>query len=148
MNLVKWKPYSELQLFRTEVDNVFKDFFGERPFTPTFGKGWTPSVDISETKDAVIVNKAELPGLEAKDIEVTLSGNLLTLRGEMKEEKEKKEEQCHYAERYYGEFQRSFQLPANIQEDKVTTAFDKGVLKITFPKTEEAKTKEIKIEEK
>jgi HSP20 family protein len=129
------------------MNNLFSDFFGEGALLPSFGKEWTPSADISETKDAVIV-KAELPGLEAKDIEVTLSGNLLTLRGERKAEKEENTEQRHYAEMYYGEFQRSFQLPANIQENKVTTAFDKGVLKITFPKTEEAKTKEIKIEVK
>jgi HSP20 family protein len=96
-------------------------------------------------KNAVII-KAELPCLEAKDIDVTLSGGLLTIRGEREEEKEEKDQKCHYAERYYGECQRSFQLPANIQEDKVEGAFDKGVLKITLPKTEEVRTKEIKIE--
>lgn len=147
MNLVKWKPLGEVELFRKEMNHLFSDFFGEGALAQSFDKDWTPSADISETKDAVIV-KAELPGVNAKDIKVTLSGNLLTLRGERKEEKEEKTEQRHYAERYYGEFQRSFQLPANIQQDKVTTAFDKGVLKITLPKTEDAKTKEFKIEVK
>ena len=147
MSLIKYKPLNEVELFRKEMDHLFSNFFSEGAFAQSFGKDWTPSADISETKGAVIV-KAELPGVDAKDIQVTLSGNLLTIRGERKEEKEEKTEQRHHSERYYGEFQRSFQLPAKIQEDKVTTTFDKGVLKITLPKTEESKTKELKIEVK
>lgn len=147
MDLVKWKPFGELERFRKEMDGLFKDFFGEGSLVPTFTGDWAPSADITETKEAVIV-KAELPGLEAKDIDVALSGDLLTIRGERKEEKEENDEQRHCCERYYGEFRRVLQLPVKVQEDKVEASFDKGVLKITLPKTEDAKAKKTKIEVK
>lgn len=86
-----------------------------------------------------------MPCLEAKDIEVTLSGDLLTIKGEKKKEEEKKDEKYHCAERFHGMFVRSFGLPASVKVDKVEAKFDKGVLTITLPKTEEAKTKEIKV---
>jgi len=73
MNLVHWKPLGELERFRKEMDNLFKDFWGEHSLDPAVTKEWAPTADISETGDAIIV-RAELPGLDAKDIEVTLSG--------------------------------------------------------------------------
>jgi HSP20 family protein len=104
-------------------------------------------VGISETDDKLLV-KAELPGLEADDVNVSLSGDLLTIKGEKKKEKEEQDEHHHYIERYAGSFQRSFRLPVNIQADKVIAEFDKGVLKVTLPKVEGAKKKDIKIKVK
>ena len=100
--------------------------------------------DISKTKDKLIV-KAELPGLEPEDIKLSLSGDLLTIQGEKKKEKEEKDEHHYSLERYSGEFQRSFRLPQEVQEDKIEARFDKGVLTITLPKSAKSKKKEIKI---
>lgn len=83
--------------------------------------------------------------MDAKDVNVSISGDLLTIKGEKKKEEEEKDEHHYYAERYHGSFQRVFQLPTVVQSDKVEAAFDKGVLKMTLPKVEEAKKKEIKI---
>jgi HSP20 family protein len=145
MDLVPWKPFrDELSNFRKEMDRLWNRAFGEAALGKAFETEWQPSADIVETADSITV-KAELPGLEPKDIEVTLSGDLLTIKGEKKKEEEKKDEKFHRTERFYGMFERSFRLPTGIKMDKVEANFDKGILTITLPKTEEAKTKEIKI---
>jgi HSP20 family protein len=147
MELVPWRPFGELGSFRKEMDRFWDRFFGDKPFGSALAEGWFPSVDISETKDKLII-KAELPGLEAKDVNVTISGNVLTIKGEKKKEEEQKDEQYYSCERYRGSFQRSFQLPVNVKGNKVEAEFDKGVLNITLPKTEEAKKKNIDIKVK
>ena len=129
------------------MDRVWDEFFGKRPFVRAFTQERVPSVDISETEDTLLI-KAELPGLEAKDVNVSISGDILLIKGEKKREEEEKDEHHHYVERYSGSFQRSFRLPVNVQADKVEAAFDKGVLKVTLPKAEEAKKKEIEIKVK
>ena len=129
------------------MDNLWNRFFGETPLARRAAEEWWPSVDMSETKDSFIV-KAELPGLDAKDVEVSISGDVLTIKGEKKKEVEEKDEHHYRAERYYGSFQRSFQLPVGVQADKVEAAFDKGILRITLPKVEEAKKEEIQIKVK
>lgn len=144
MELVPWKPFGELGSFREEMDRLWNRFFSERPLVRDYTEEWTPSVDISETEDKLLI-KADLPGLDAKDVNVSISGDLLTIKGEKKREKEEKDEHHHYVERFSGSFQRSFRLPVNVQADKVEAAFDKGVLKVTLPKVEEAKKKEIEI---
>ena len=148
MQLVPWSPFGgELNSFRGEMDKLWDRFFSGRPLVSTFTEEWLPSVDISETEDKFLI-KAELPGLEVKDVNVSISGDILTIRGEKKKEEEEKDEHHHYVERYSGSFQRSFRLPVKVQADKVDAAFDKGVLKVTFAKVGEAKKKEIKIKVK
>ena len=132
---------------RKELNKLWDRFSHETPSMGMFTEEWLPSVDISETKKNFIV-KAELPGLDAKDVNVSLSGDLLTIKGEKKKEEEEKDEHHHYVERCSGSFQRSFQLPTSVKGDKVEAAFDKGVLKITVPKAEEAEKKEIEIKVK
>ena len=145
MQLIPWRPFGgELSSFHREMDRLWDRFFGETPFARLPSEEWAPSIDVSETKDNFIV-KAELPGLEAKDVNVTVSGNLLTIKGEKKKEEEEKDEHHYCSERYYGSFQRVFQLPTSVQADKVEATFDKGVLKVTIPKAEEAKKKEIEV---
>ena len=147
MELVPWKSFGGLSPFRKEID-MFRDrIFGGKPIGSIFGEDWAPAVDISETKNSFIV-KAELPGLDAKDVTVSLSGDLLTIKGEKTSKEEEKDEHHHYVERYSGSFQRSFQLPASVQNDKVEASFDKGVLKIIIPKVAEAEKKEIEIKVK
>lgn len=99
---------------------------------------------MSETKDSVTI-KAELPGLEAKDVEVSLSGDMLTIKGEKKQEQEEKDEHRHLVERTYGAFSRMVRLPAPVAADKIKASFKNGVLTVTLPKTEEAKQKAIPI---
>jgi HSP20 family protein len=129
------------------MDKLWDRFSGETPFAKTFGETWLPSVDISETKDNFVV-KAELPGLEAKDVNVSISGDVLTIKGEKKTEEEEKDKHYHCVERYSGSFQRVFQLPSGVKTDMIEATFDKGVLRVTLPKVEEARKKEIDIKVK
>jgi HSP20 family protein len=147
MNLVPWKTSRELTSMRREMERLWDRFFSETPLTNPFLEDWQPKADITQTKDAIVV-KAELPGVEPKDLEVTISGDILTIKGEKEKEEEKKDEKYHYTERYRGSFERSFRIPAEIQEDKIEASFDKGILTVTLAKTAEAKTKEIKVEVK
>jgi len=146
MSIVPWKPIGELNTLRSEMDSLWDRFFPERPFHETYQiHEWLPSIDLKENKDALVV-KAELPGLEAKDVELTLTEDILTIRGEKKEEKEEKDEHHFFVESYCGAFERKIKLPMHVRTDKIDATFDKGVLTIKLPKSEEAKKKEIKIE--
>ena len=151
MELVPWRPFGELSSFRDEMDKLWNRTFGERPFAGTLTEEWLPSVDISETKDSYIV-KAELPGLEAKDVNVNLSGDLLTIKGEKKSEKEDKGEeegrQYHRIERSSGMFQRSITMPFDIETDAVNAEVQNGVLTVILAKPPEMLEKTKKIEVK
>ena len=147
MELMPWRPFGQLGIFRGDTDKLWDRFFNEKPLAKTFSEEWMPSVDISETEDKILI-KAELPGLDTKDVKVSISGDILIIKGEKKKEEEEKDEHHHYIERYAGSFQRSFRLPVNIQTDKVNADFDKGVLKVTLPKAEENKKKDIEIKVK
>jgi len=147
MELAPWRPFGELSSLRREMEKLWDRSLGETPFARTFTESWLPSVDILETKDNFVV-KAELPGLEAKDVNVSISGDILTVKGEKKAEEEEKDEHYHRIERYSGSFQRVFQLPSGVKADKIEATFDKGVLKVTLPKVEEAKKKEIEVKVK
>ena len=128
--------------FTREADRLLDGLFA--PGVIRFTEQWAPVVDISETKDDVIV-KAEVPGIDKDDISVTLEDHVLTLRGEKKEEKEEKGKAFHKVERTYGSFVRSLKLPTLVQEDKVKASYKDGILNITLPKAEEVKPKEISI---
>jgi HSP20 family protein len=143
LELKPWRPFKELPALREEMNKLWS-FFGERPFMEPFGKEWQPSLDVSETKDNIVV-KAEVPGMDGKDIDISLSGGVLTLKGEKKQEKEEKDENYYFAERSYGAFFRAVQLPQEVQTDKIKASYKNGVLTITLPKSEEAKAKEVKI---
>ena len=147
MDLVPWRPSGELTSLRREMDKLWNRFLGETSFPGFVSQEWLPTVDISETKDTLLI-KAELPGMDAKDVSVTVSGDILTIKGEKKREEEKKDEHYYCSERYCGSFQRSFKLPVNVKTDKVEAEFKKGVLKVTLPKTEEAKKKEVEVKVK
>jgi HSP20 family protein len=126
------------------MDRLFERFFGELPTLAFPRAGWTPRLDVAETKDTVTV-KAEVPGLEAKDLDISISGEVLTIKGEKRQEKEEKDEHRHLVERSYGAFARSVQLPAPVAGDKAKATFKNGILTITLQKTEESKRKSIPI---
>ena len=119
----------------------------ESPFVQSIG--WVPAVEISETEKALILT-AELPGLDSNDVHVDLDGDVLTVRGEKKEENNEEEGKFHLMERTYGYFRRTFALPAFVDKEKISAEFAKGVLTLTLPKSAEAKRpgKEIPIEAK
>jgi len=139
-------PFLSLQ---REMNRLFDDAFGGYA-TParTGGDGGArlliPSVDVKETEKTIEV-EAELPGVEEKDVQVTLEDNVLTIKGEKKAEKEETKKDYYSCERSYGSFLRSFELPANVDAGKVNATFAKGVLKVTLPKTAAAQAKKIEV---
>ena len=139
-----WRPF-EFDRIKREMDRVWDSFLEGKPMRRAEdGREWLPSVDVSETKGDLVI-KAELPGLDPKDIDISMNNGYLTIKGEKKHEKEEKDENYHLLERSYGSFTRTVRLPREVQHDKITASFKNGVLRITLPKSEEAKKKEIKI---
>ena len=106
-----------------------------------------PAIDMSEDEKAYKIS-AELPGLDAKDVDVSVSGNTLLIKGEKLQEKEEKDKNYYFSERAYGSFQRTFELPASVDRDKISADVSKGVLTITLPKTPDAQKQQKKIEVK
>lgn len=142
--LTPWRPFRELTTLRDEMDRLWNRFFGDWPSLEPFRGEWVPSLDVSETKDDLVV-KVEVPGLEAKDIDISIINDVLTIKGEKKQEKEEKDEDFHTVERAYGTFSRSIRLPVDVDSNRIKATHKNGVLKIVLPKSEKAKSKEIKI---
>ena len=146
MAIVRWEPFRDLVTTQREFDRLFKE-----AFTPLFGEGelstrtWAPPVDIYETENDIVL-KAELPGVDPKDVEVRVEDSTLYLKGERKFEKEVKDENYHRVERSYGSFARSFSLPNSINAEKVKAEYKDGLLTLTLPKREEAKPRTVKID--
>lgn len=150
VKLTRWVP-SRLGDLRTEMDRLFEDFLGGDGFEP-FALSRRMSdlsmpLDVIEEKDKLVV-KTELPGLKQKDIQVDLQDDVLTIKGEKKNEVEEKDKHFHRVERTYGSFSRSLALPSYVDAGKVDARYDQGVLTITLNKKEEAKPKKIDIEVK
>ncbi len=147
MTLVRWQPFQNMLAAEREFDRLFRDpfttFGAEREAEPST-RPWAPAVDIYETENSIVL-KAELPGIDPKDVEVRVEDNTLYLKGERRFEKETKDENYHRVERSYGSFARSFSLPNSIDADKVVAEYKDGVLNLTLPKREEAKPKTIRI---
>jgi HSP20 family protein len=145
-----WKPLRELIPFRDfesmkrEMDRLWESFSG-RPRKRLEEEEWLPALDVSETKDEYVV-KTEIPGIDPKTVDISLSDGMLTIKGEKKQEKEEKEENYHLIERSYGAFTRSIQLGGEVQTDKIKAECKNGILKVVLPKSEKAKQKEVKIQ--
>jgi HSP20 family protein len=146
MPLVRWTPVGNLQSFQHEMNRVFDEFFrgGNGDAAGSKLGAWTPVVDIHETDDGYVI-KAELPGVAKDDVSIDIHENTLTLRGQRQHESAVKDERYHRVERAYGTFQRSFVLPAMVDQDKVQATFKDGVLELHLPKNEAAKPKRIAI---
>jgi len=131
-------PTGGLQSLRKEMDRLIDRFWDEdSPELPALGE-WKPQMDVSETKDSLIV-KLEVPGMDPKDIQISLQENLLTVKGEKRQEQEEKEEHYHRVERTYGMFTRSVRLPVTVDGSKVAASFKNGLLTVTLPKTPTSK---------
>lgn len=107
-------------------------------------KQWLPTIDVSETDDHVIV-RAEVPGMDKKDINITMSDGLLTIQGEKKQEKKEEKENYRFVERRYGSFSRSLRIPNGVDADKIDASYKDGVLKVAIPKSEPEKSRKIEI---
>jgi HSP20 family protein len=146
MNLVKWSPWKEMPVLYNRFNRVFDDpFFHVGQMDDDAGMDlWNPAVDLYEKDDHFMI-KAELPGVDKKDIKINLQDRLLTLSGERTYDNEVKEENYYRRERSYGKFQRAFTLPADVDSDKIKAEFKDGVLQIEVPKPEEKKAKQVTV---
>ena len=145
MTIKRWEPFRGFLTTQEPFDKFFHNTFSQ-VFGEEGGKlsKWSPAVDIFETEQNVVL-KAELPGIDPKDVEVRVENNTLFLKGQRKFENEVKEENYHRIERSYGSFTRTFALPSTVNADNVTAEYKSGILTLTMPKREEAKPKTIKI---
>ena len=141
MDVIKWDPFKELTAMRDQMDRLVGSFLrGETPRRDV----WAPDLDVSETDEEILV-KADLPGVDEKDLSISLSGTNLLIKGERKEEKEEKGKQFHRIERTFGSFQRTVALPVGVDSSKIKAEYTKGVLEIHLPKKPEVKPQQIPV---
>ncbi len=148
MTLIRWNPNAsprELATMRDEMDRMLESFVGRSFLRPWEGAALVPPVDVIETPEGFVF-KVDLPGVDPKAVKVSLHGDTLTLRGERKRESEQREGALHRTERLYGAFERSFTLSAPVKGDQVKANYKDGVLEISVPKAEEARTREIEVQ--
>ena len=145
-DLVLWEPFRELADFGSVFDRFFgKNLAHRRPALGLLEDGvWSPVIDVHDEKDRLVV-KAELPGIEKKDIKVSVDGDILSIKGEARKENEVKEEDYYCCERTYGSFYRTVSLPVAVEKEKVKASHKDGILTIDLPKTKEAKSKKTDI---
>jgi len=142
-NLVRWDPFVDVRGLSRRMDRLFGDFFGPRVLA------WEPAelgfaLDVYETDDALVV-KGALPGVRPDEVDISVIGDVLTIKGETKSEEETKDGNYHRRELRYGAFARSIPLPTQVNHEKAEATFENGILTITLPKAEEVKPKSIKI---
>ena len=148
-DILPWKRNKENHAneLRRQFDTVYDRFFEPDFMSPAsvFGKGkWGPKVDVSEGRKDIIV-KAEVPGIEAKDLDISIDGRLLNIRGEKKQAQTEEDETYYRVERSYGYFNRTIELPAEVEINKVDAGYKKGILKIKLRKAKSSETKRIKV---
>lgn len=150
MALIRFRPFSQdlsrdLTDIQTQMSRLFDNFVGQPASSAMVERVWAPAADVYETKDEVVVT-AELPGLNEKDIHLSLTDDVLTIKGERQWTGEGREGGHFHRERWFGKFERSFPLPMPVATDQVKATYRDGVLTVKLPKAEENKAKEIKIE--
>lgn len=143
MALVKYTPLRELRGMQEQMNRFLNFFWNQDQAGEDLNDGiWQPAVDIYETEDSIVI-KAEVPDVDRKDIEVRIEDNTLTLKGERRQEGDVKKESYHRIERYFGSFQRSFNLATTFKQDDVSAVCERGVLTITLHKKVETMSKQI-----
>jgi HSP20 family protein len=141
----RFDPFRELTDMQAEINRAFDAHFGVRLRTPVPERAWAPPLDVYETRDDLVV-AVELPGVREKDIQLSMTGDVLSLRGQRGTAVEAREENYHRIERWSGAFERHIQLPVPVQADKIRASYRDGVLEVRLPKLEEVKPREIKID--
>lgn len=147
MSIIRWDPFREMTSLREAMNRLFEDSFGRSRSALAPFEEMALAMDVKETNDDVIV-KTSVPGVKPDDIDISLTGDTLSIRGEFKAEQKKEGETFLRQERAYGKFERTLSLPTMIVADKAKAEFDNGVLTLTLPKAEEVKPKTIKIKAK
>ena len=144
MSLVRWDPFRELESLQEGVNRLFQEsMVRPRRDVPT-ARVWAPPVDVMEDEDKIFV-KAEIPGMKKEEIDIEMTGDTLTIKGERKFELEEKKENFVRVERSYGSFQRSFTIGVPVKAAEVKAGYKDGILEITIPKAEEVKPKKVEI---
>ena len=143
VNLVRWEPFREMMSLRQAMDRLFEDSFVRFPHLSGDGVREFP-IDVYQTKKDLVV-KAALPGVKPEEVDITITDDAVTIKGEHAEEQETKEDDYLYRERYYGAFSRSVAIPVKVKGEKAEATFEEGVLTLTLPKAEEIKPRQIKI---
>jgi len=144
MTLVRWRPFGDLLNMHDKINRLFEDEFLHEKEQGLGVRPWTPATDIYETQEEYVF-RLELPGIKKEDIKVEFDGDTLTITGERKEEKEVKKENFHRIERCCGSFKRAFNIPKNVDANKIAANMKDGILELKVPKIEESKTKAIPI---
>jgi HSP20 family protein len=144
--LAPWRPFREME----NMERYFEDIFGQ-PLLPAVWRrmpvvemGWAPAIEVFEKKDKFVV-KAEIPGMKEEDIDVSVVGDILTIKGERNTESEVKEEDYYCCERSYGSFSRSIALPSSVDAKKIEASYEDGVLEVSLPKAPEVKAKKVAV---
>ncbi len=147
-NLTRWEPVSEMITLRDAMDRLFDDAF-TRPWGLTNGgRGMSmPAVDMYQTDNDVVVKMA-VPGIKPEDVQISVTGDTLTVKGEIKENNDNKQKAYHIREQRWGSFERVLSLPTDVKTDKAQAEFENGVLTVTLPKAEEVKPKTITVKAK
>ncbi len=147
-NLTRWQPMRETMTLRDAMDHLFDEAF-TRPWGLADGwrGGGAPSVDMYETENEVVI-KAAVPGMKAEDVQISVTGDMLTIKGETKEKSELKDKAYHIREQRWGSFERSLSLPTLVVADKAKAEFEDGMLIVTLPKAEEVKPRTITVKPK
>lgn len=149
--IVRWDPYREMHAFQDHLGRVFHDFLsrGSRSDDDSISASWLPAVDVRESAEALELH-AELPGIDPNDVQISVEGSVLTIRGTRNFERAAEGETYHRVERSYGAFERTFTLPSNVDAAKIKAVYRLGVLHLNLPKREESKPRSIsiKVEEK
>jgi len=140
----RWDPFDELTSLRTRMDRLWARMANDDD-APV--PNWMPTTDVIESRDEILI-KAELPGIDQKDVDVQIENGVLTIKGERKAETEQEDKGYRRIERAYGTFLRTFTLPNNVDPEKITAAFLNGVLELRLPKKESAKPRAIKVDVK
>jgi HSP20 family protein len=143
-SLVRWDPFAEFSGLRRAMDRVFEDFAPARTWRNGEATELTFPIDLYETDDAVVV-KAVLPGIKPEEVDISVQGDALTIKGETRHEQETKSENWYRREIRYGAFSRMIPLPVRVSYDKADAKFKDGLLTVTLPKAEEAISKTIKV---
>ena len=149
-NLIRWEPAREMMTLREAMDRLFDGAVSAtftRPLSLSNTAWSVPAVDMYQTDNEVVV-KAALPGIKADEVQINVTGEVLTIKGETKQENETKEKAYHIREQRWGTFERSLVLPAEVVADKAKADFENGILTITLPKAEDVKPKSISIKTK
>jgi HSP20 family protein len=146
-NLIRWEPAREMMTLRDAMDRLFDDAF-TRPLRLNDGGNWSmPAVDMYQTDNEVVV-KAAIPGVKTDEVQINVTGEVLTIKGEVKEKEEVKEKAYHLREQRWGMFERTLALPTDVIADKAKAEFENGVLTVTLPKAEEVRPRTITIKAK